>query len=672
MEREKTMQPIRLFCVSFLVFAYVLSACSSGIAPTATSTATLRPSETPSPTSTITPTVTPQLTIDKATCEKYREIYHLGDGALNMLVYSPDGRWLAAATTTGVALYDAASLAEIWKVKTEANLQQIAFSADNKTLSGVDSLVNMYTWQVEDGSQSLIETPTDMDEPPMSFALSPDGTMLAVPYYDESIHLYQTDRGGLMDRIEQLLSMGEMIYRIAYSPDGSRLATISYNGEIRIWNIPQKSISYRLNDQEGQDPVGMVFSPNGKTLAVNYETESGEESVRMLDVASGKWQNTLEGKAFSFTPDNLLLGTADEEITLREHRSGKVLNSLPGGESTDGLYALSPDGTSLAAGAGDGIHVRGWDGESRGQKIEGQNTAYTALALSPGDDLFAAGTADGVEIHRLQDGGLVQELVVESEPDPIAALAYSPTGDLVAGISGSTIHVWDVKSSSQLWSQDTGHTLNELAFSPDGMTLAGVYSENSPGKIAGVASQILLWNARDGGRLVELQGPEQILYPGYTSLAFSPDGSHLIAAEGGGKIDVWSFDTGELEDTLADEDSFMSWNPIVAASPDQEHFASGSMDRQIHLWKFGKSDAFRKMNAWDDSITALAYTGRGDAIAAGVGNDIRLWNADIGSSLCSIHGSSDTVRKIFFTHNGPRFVSLADDGIIRVWDIGQP
>jgi WD40 repeat protein len=590
-----------------------------------------------------------------------------------MLVYSPDGHLLAAATTAGAVLYDAASLEEIWSVKTEANLKQIAFSPDSKTLSGVDTLVDLYTWQVEDGSQTIKRTPQDLDELPMVFALSPDGTTLAVPYYDDSIHLYQTGDGSLKDKIEQFLSMGEFIHQIAYSPDGSSLATRSLNGEIRIWSIAQKRVSYTLQDQDGKNPVGMAFSPDGKTLAINFETRSGEKSVHMLDVASGKWQTTFEGEAFFFSPNNLILGASGENITLRDPWSGSVVESLLGVDLTSRMYALSPDGAFLAAGADDGIHVRHWEKDADEQMIQGENTFYTALALSAGDDLFAAGRLGGVEIRQLQDGQLVQTLAAEGDSVSIAVIAYSPVGDLVAGFSETTVYVWDVESGLLLWSQDTGHLLNDLALSPDGMTLVAAYNEKiSPVKdITGVASQILVWNARDGGQLVEFQGPEQILYPGYESVLFSPDGRYLLAAEGGGDIDVWSFDTNKLEYTLSNEDSFMSWDRVLAVSPDNEHFASGAMDRQILLWKFGKSSPFRKMNARDASITALSYSGSGDAIAAGVGNEIRLWNADIGSFLCSIPGSGDTVRKIAFTRNGLQFVSLADDGIIRVWDAGQ-
>jgi WD40 repeat protein len=285
---------------------------------------------------------------------------------------------------------------------------------------------------------------------------------------------------------------------------------------------------------------------------------------------------------------------------------------------------------------------------------------------------LAAGALGGVEIHKLSDGSLAQMLSTGNSLEYVSSLVYSGAGDLLGGISDSTVYVWDVKNDLLLWSQDTGYSINQLAFSSDGSMLAAAHDENkSPTLESAVPIEIPLWNARDGGQLVGLQGPEQILFPGYSSLLFSLDDNYLIAAEGGGNIDVWSLTDNKLEYAISDDSLFMSWNPILALSPDNKHFATGSLDRQIRLWKIGNKTVIRTLDAKDEAVTALAYSPDGDAIASGVRNEIHLWNAVTGKFLCSIHGSGDTLQNIFFTGDGLRFVSLAEDGIIRVWDVVQ-
>ena len=667
--KGKTMKKPRFLSIYLLVLACVLTACNNGFSPAATATGTIAPSQTPAPTSTPILTPTPQ-EFDKTSCEKVQEIYHLGNGIINMLVYSNDGRWLAAATSLGITLYDADSLVPVWSVNTEANLKQIAFSSDDTSLIGVDTFVHIHIWNVENGKQVFSKTPTDIDELPTEFALSLDGTTLAVPYYDDSIHLYETHDGTLAGKIEQFLYMEEFIHQITFSPDSTRLATTSFNGDVRIWSVPEKKMLYVLETSKDKAPRSIHFTPDSKGLAVNFETKSGDKSVRMLNVSTGTWQHTLDGQVIAFVPDRFLVSFESERFVVKDFYSGRLLTTLSAPSYRQGALALTPDGAFLAMSTSDGIHVRRWSNESYDRTTSGDYSIYTGLALSSAGDLFAAGTTGRIEIRSINDGNLIRTLETENNTEAISFVAYSPTNDLVAGILGSTVYVWHVDGGTLLWSQDTGHSLNQLAFSPDGLILGAAYNEELKGELEG-SSSILLWNSTDGGELESLQGPKQILYPGYTSLVFSPDGNQLIAAQGGGDIDVWSFADNALSYTLSISNEFMNWNPVLAFSPNQENFISGSMDRKIHVWKPGNRIPFKTLDVKDSSITALAYSGDGKMIAAGVSNAIRIWNLKKSLLLCSIKGSGDVVRQISFAPQGFLFVSLADDGIVRVWDMVQ-
>lgn len=153
------MKPIHYFLACF----FFLSACGptpqaqaalTAEAVTATARAwTPTPIATPTLTSTPAPSPTPAGLISAENCKNVQEIRQIGAGTLNMLAYSPDGRWLAAATSGGVTLYDAVTLKLVWSAKTSANLTQIAFTKAGETLSGVDMSFKLYQWQVADGKQ---------------------------------------------------------------------------------------------------------------------------------------------------------------------------------------------------------------------------------------------------------------------------------------------------------------------------------------------------------------------------------------------------------------------------------------------------------------------------------------------------------------------------------------
>ena len=644
------------------------------LTPTPTSTPTITPTitRTPTPTRSPTPTLspTPQGWISPASCSKVKEIRSIGVGVFNMILYSPDSRWLAAATTTGVDVYEATTLNHAWSVRTQSNLMQIAFSTDGENLIGVDSSIRMYTWQSSDGKELFAKTADDIDEPPTTLALSPDGTMVAVPDYDGSIHLYRTSDGSLANKIDQRLLMEGLIYSIAYSPDGNRLATISFNGDLRIWDVPGNKMLFVFETDEEYYPQSMVFTPDGKTLAVDFENRMDEEYIRMLDVYSLTWKQKIVGEMVAFAPNESFVSVTMDGITLRDFYYGNVFIKLPEQEVIQGRPAFTPKGELLAVGTGAGIHIWQLMDQTLKGSIPGQYASYTGLAISGDGRLLATGLRAGVEIRKLEDGSLVRSLGSGSGSNPISIVAYSPVGDLVVGANTSTVYVWRVDDGTLAWYLDQSYSIDDLAFSSDGSKLAAAFLEGiSWGLGSKFVPRILVWEALDGYLVNELEISSQIIFPGFHSLAFSNKGDYLIAVEGDGDVDAWETKNYTRKYDVSASFEGLPWETVIAISPDSVQFAVGGMDRQIRLRKVVDGAQERLIDVKDDSVTALAYSPDGQMIAAGVGNDIRLWKTAFGTSICTVRGSGDTVREIYFTPDGRFLVTLAEDGVVRIWGV---
>lgn len=651
--------------IILVTLLFALSACSGNQA--ATITATPRPTQTSIPTSTPTFTPTPLPIINLESCGKLQEVGRIGDGTLNMLVYSPDGRWLAAATSTEVALYDSSSLSSIWTTKTEANLKYIAFSTDGTTLTGVDVFTRIYKWQVDDGQNIFSKLPDEINELPLAFTLSPDGNFLAIPYYDDSIRLYQTSDGVIANKMEYYSSLGGTIHKIAYSPDGNYLATISLNGDFLLWSIPELKVIKTIEFDQVHRPDGLIFSQDGKTLAVNMKTESGENSIRMFDIYSQSWRQTIQGQLLVFLPDRSFISIDQNIVSLRSFNNGDILTTVSNERHPADVLAVSPNGADLAMGTNSGIQIQKLGDTTTIEIKTRQYSGYSAMSLSSDDLLVALGIPGGVEVRSLMDGLLVRTFTMGDRTTAISSLTYSASGELIAASADSTIYVWDMQSVDPLWSFDTGYIINKLTFSPDGTILAVAYSSDQTLSLGDTNSfHIPLWNSVDGGQLVELKGSDQDFFIGYSSLSFSPDKNYLIATQGGGDIDIWSMADDVLKYKLS-FDGILSWNSVLAVSPDSQHFASGAMDRNIRLWKIDNRFPLKTLNVQDASITALSYSANGEIIAAGINYEVRFWNSDTGSFLCSVKGGGDMLQEIAFTRNGRFMITLAKDGIVRIW-----
>ena len=95
------------------------------------------------------------------------------------------------------------------------------------------------------------------------------------------------------------------------------------------------------------------------------------------------------------------------------------------------------------------------------------------------------------------------------------------------------------------------------------------------------------------------------------SVAFSPDGSTL--ASGGWDIKLWNAQTGDLINTLGHDSSVWS----VAFSPDGSRLASGSSDKTIKLWNAQTGDLINTLKGHDSSVLSVAFSPDGSRLASG-------------------------------------------------------
>ncbi len=152
-----------------------------------------------------------------------------------------------------------------------------------------------------------------------------------------------------------------------------------------------------------------------------------------------------------------------------------------------------------------------------------QTIAFSAegryLALSP--DRYA------VRLYDLENGIWTLRLST-SFVGSVNALAFSPDGfTLAAGHYDGQVTLWDVRNGQVLVSWRSKEVIQSLAFSPDGRLLAsgGSYQNNL----------VRLWSAGSGALLRSLENHTH----GVTRLVFAPDGRFLVSASYDGLITLW-------------------------------------------------------------------------------------------------------------------------------------
>jgi len=166
---------------------------------------------------------------------------------IHLLEFSPDGRTLVVGycsrsedllcQQSHLNLYDANTHQLLGKpVKAQGDdLNALVFSPDGKKLAAADSEGNIWIWNFDLNTQFVSGEPQVIIlSSPQSLAFSPDGQYLAIGGIRQ-ITLWDLDLGSVFG--QPLITRGRLMYTIAYSPDGKYLLSGDNSGVVNLWDL---------------------------------------------------------------------------------------------------------------------------------------------------------------------------------------------------------------------------------------------------------------------------------------------------------------------------------------------------------------------------------------------------------------------------------------------------
>lgn len=484
-----------------------------------------------------------------------------GTGAVTSLSFSPGAMALAAADADGTvqrwSLTDAAHPATAGPLTAPGRpaLNAVSYSHDGQTLAAAARNGTLVVWKAHAGTTPVATLATGASSL-NAVAYSPDGRTLAAGGQDGATHMWTLAHDGRPIADKDTLRGTAAVSGLAFSRDGRYLAAATSGNQAEVWASAHWTVVATLPHPAAVS--GVAFTDADSHLL----SSDGGGTARV-------WPFPTPG---TFTTGFRIRGLAYSLLRPRLAVGGVTTSAARARANWDIADEWRP------------APVGAWDAAPDSAATTAPYAPGTTTATTP----TAATTATVIDPHAGHRA--LRETEAETT---VLDYALSPNGLLFAAAgTDDRIWLWNVTSPSH----------PKLVAKLGGFrrwATSVVFSNSSQTLFAGSADHtIRLWDVSDPTAPAEL-ADSPLLGPGSSvnQLALSPDGSTLAAATSDGHVWLWGVAAANKANLKANLTAAVGKPVVIAFSPTDNVLAAGGADQKLTFWHYRPYQAVNRICA---------------------------------------------------------------------------